>query len=538
MPPTRISFRETGFFSPLICDYLDDHPGLRESHNGPVSLEALGKQLEVKQKSFTAAHRQLLARVLKEQYGTIASAEVEANIALLVKENTFTITTGHQLSLCTGPLYFIYKIVSTIALCQQLKAKYPNKHFVPVYWMATEDHDFEEISSFRFEDKKIKWSSPAVGGPVGRMRLESLQPVLDHYEAFLGNSQAADQIREWLKNSYRSSVTLAEATRKLVHQLFAEEGLVVIDADHRELKQLFVPVMKKEFHDQLSYHSVLQTILNIKEDYSAAYSPQVNPREVNLFYFDASGRRDRLMPTPDGFQTVEGKIQFSLEEIMTELQQFPERFSPNVLLRPVYQEFILPNLCYIGGGGELAYWLQLKDYFKKVAVPFPYLLLRNSAILVPAKTERKLEKLHLQPTDLFLNRTSLINKKIRAVSNIDLDLSPFKVILEKQFAQLHELVQETDASFLGTVRAQEKKQFKGIDALEKRLLQAQKKKLVDHVERLSRVHEQLFPQQSLQERHQNFFSFYLREGAPLLHTLKAQLDPLDQSFLWITLPDS
>ena len=157
---------------------------------------------------------------------------------------------------------------------------------------------------------------------------------------------------------------------------------------------------------------------------------------------------------------------------------------------------------------------------------------------MPAKTERKLEKLHLQPTDLFLNRTSLINKKIRAVSNIDLDLSPFKVILEKQFAQLHELVQETDASFLGTVRAQEKKQFKGIDALEKRLLQAQKKKLVDHVERLSRVHEQLFPQQSLQERHQNFFSFYLREGAPLLHTLKAQLDPLDQSFLWITLPDS
>ena len=156
MPPTRISFRETGFFSPLICDYLDDHAGLRESHNGPVSLEALGKQLEVKQKSFTAAHRQLLARVLKEQYGTVASAEVEANIALLVKENTFTITTGHQLSLCTGPLYFIYKIVSTIALCQQLKAKYPNKFFVPVYWMATEDHDFEEISSFRFEVKKMK----------------------------------------------------------------------------------------------------------------------------------------------------------------------------------------------------------------------------------------------------------------------------------------------------------------------------------------------------------------------------------------------
>ena len=201
MSPTRISYRETGFFSPLICDYLDDHAGLRASHNGPVTLEALGKQLEAKQKSFTLEHRQVLVRVLTKQYGTDVSAEVEENIALLAKENTFTITTGHQLNLCTGPLYFIYKIVSTIALCQQLKAKYPNKHFVPVYWMATEDHDFEEISSFRFEDKKIKWSSPAVGGPVGRMQLESLQPVLDHFEAFLGNSQAADQIREWLKKA-------------------------------------------------------------------------------------------------------------------------------------------------------------------------------------------------------------------------------------------------------------------------------------------------------------------------------------------------
>ena len=205
-------------------------------------------------------------------------------------------------------------------------------------------------------------------------------------------------------------------------------------------------------------------------------------------------------------------------------------------MRPLYQEVILPNLCYIGGGGEIAYWLQLKNYFERENIAFPLLLLRNSALLISAKNTKKLNRLGLDFESVFLKRTPLINKKIRAISNIDLDLQPLKDKLTKQFDYLESLVEATDPSFEGTVKAQKQKQFKGIDQLEKRLLNAQKKKLVDHVERLSTLHEALFPQESLQERHANFFEFYLEYGADLLPQLFDQLDPLQLEFSCIELP--
>ena len=206
-------------------------------------------------------------------------------------------------------------------------------------------------------------------------------------------------------------------------------------------------------------------------------------------------------------------------------------------MRPLYQEVILPNLCYIGGGGEIAYWLELKAYFKKEGVPFPLLLLRNSAVLAAQKTVRKIKQLDLEKEELFLNRTALINKKIRQISNIDLDLQFLKEKLEEQFEYLESLVELTDSSFKGTVKAQKKKQFNGIDALEKRLLNAQKKKLVDHVQRLTLLHEMLFPNNSLQERQSNFFEFYLSHGEDLLRLLFEQLDPLKLEFSWIELPE-
>ena len=205
-------------------------------------------------------------------------------------------------------------------------------------------------------------------------------------------------------------------------------------------------------------------------------------------------------------------------------------------MRPLYQEVLLPNLCYIGGGGEIAYWLQLKKFFQAQNVTFPILLLRNSAVLVSTKTAKKIEKLNLSKQDFFLKRTALINKKIRQISNIDLDLQPFKEKLQEQFTHLESLVNSTDASFAGTVAAQKQKQFNGIDTLEKRLLQAQKRKLVDHVERLSDLHETIFPRESLQERHNNFFQFYLEYGEDILPLLFESLDPLQLEFSWIELP--
>lgn len=162
-----------------------------------------------------------------------------------------------------------------------------------------------------------------------------------------------------------------------------------------------------------------------------------------------------------------------------ELEQYPERFSPNVILRPLYQEVVLPNLCYIGGGGEIAYWLELKSFFEASQVPFPILLLRNSALLIPQKVKEKLNRMEITNKQLFLKRDAFINRKVREISNIDIDFSPQRKALQEQFEYLYSLAEQTDLSFMSAVKAQEVKQLKGLNALEKRLLKAQKRKLAD-----------------------------------------------------------
>ena len=535
MAMSRIPYRDTGFFSTLICDLVEKHPALDDMVSRHPSIASFGPQLKEKGEQFPAAHRSVLTETLEKQYIDLPfSEEVSANITLLKNKSTFTVTTGHQLNLFTGPLYFVFKIISTINLCKQLKERYPENDFVPIYWMATEDHDFEEISYFNFHGKKIKWSKESKGA-VGRLAIDDLKPLLDLFEDSIGTNTAALQLKEWINTSYRSSASLAEATLRLVHQLFCSRGLVILDADSPNLKQLFTPYVRTELKEGQCEKSVLTTIESLQKNYSDQYTPQVNPREINLFYL-TDEVRERIVRTPKGYETVESKIAFSNAEMEEEIKLHPERFSPNVLMRPLYQEVILPNLCYIGGGGEIAYWLQLKDYFSSQQILFPMLLLRNSAVLVPEKTAKKINKLKLKQRDLFLKRTPLINKKIRQISNIDLDLQHLKQKLKEQFDELEALVNETDASFAGTVAAQKQKQFNGIDALEKRLLKAQKRKLVDHVQRLGELHETIFPGETLQERNNNFFQFYLAHGEDILALLFASLDPLQLEFSWIELP--
>lgn len=535
MPNTHIPYRSTQYFSDLICDLLDEHPDLQPFYGRRLSLESFKEQMAEKSAAFPASHRKVLTEVLSEDYHKIEVTEGPSveNIQLLAENTAYTITTGHQLNILTGPLYFLYKIISVINLCRQLKQTYPEADFVPVFWMASEDHDIEEISFFNHQGKKYKWSRESEGA-VGQMNTQGLDAVFELFFSALGNNNAAKELKAWIKQAYHPSASLAEATRRLVHQLFGDQGLVIIDGDNARLKSLFAPYVKRELTEEIAYQKVTETTSAIQSAYKSTYSPQVNPRKINLFYL-SKGHRERIDRNGEEYVLVDQKRTFSKAEILDELEKQPECFSPNALLRPLYQEVILPNLCYIGGGGELAYWLQLRSLFAAHAVPFPILLLRNSAVLVHEKDEKKMQKLNLAPADLFLGKSSLINKKVRQISNIDLDLSSLKDQLEVQFKQLEDLVEQTDASFKGAVAAQKKKQFKGIERLEDRLLRAQKRKLSDHVERLASLHNLLFPNGSLQERTDNFSAYYVAYGEDLIPQIQAALDPMHQAFSWITL---
>ncbi len=536
MPTDCISYQESGYFSALINDYLNEKPELNALYHRFPNLENFKLQLDEKGKKFNGNNningkfkREILISVLEKQYQSIVASESTLNnINLLNQSNTFTVTTGHQLNLFTGPLYFLYKIVSTVNLCKQLKHKFPENNFVPIYWMATEDHDFEEINHFTFKHKKINWNRDSFG-PVGRLTTEGLENVFAVFESEIGIGNNAESLKNLFKKAYLEHSNLADATRYLTNELFAKEGLVIIDGDDADLKKIFIPYIKNELLHQTAFAKVNETIPHLEK-----YSVQVNPREINLFYIE-DHLRERIVFENGKYAVLNTKLKFSEEEILTEMDNHPEKFSPNVLMRPLYQEVILPNLCYIGGGGELAYWLELKSFFESQNVTFPILLLRNSVLLATEKQATKADKLQLTWRDLFLNQQELFNQKTKSLSNFTIDFSPQKEALKKQFEDLHKMAEATDNSFLGAVKAQEVKQIKGLENLEKRLLKAEKRVHQEQLNRIIALQNELFPNQSLQERKVNFAEFYVEFGEALIEKLVKELKPLEQEFKVVVL---
>jgi bacillithiol biosynthesis cysteine-adding enzyme BshC len=524
MPSDCISYQESGYFTNLIVDYLNQKPVLESLYNRFSSIENFEAQIAEKAANFPLENRSILANEIKSQYSNITtSKKTLANIELLNENTTYTITTGHQLNLFSGPLYFLYKIVSTINLCKSLKEKHPKANFVPIYWMATEDHDFDEINHFQLNGKKIIWEKESFG-PVGRLSTAGLEDVYELFVNEIGIGENADYLKQLFENSYLKHKNLADATRYLANILFKEDGLVILDGDSNSLKKLFIPFVKKELLEQTSYKEVNQTIEILKE-----YNVQVNPREINLFYIE-DNLRERIILEEGKYKINNTKIQFTEDEILEVLNNNPEKFSPNVILRPLYQEVILPNLAYIGGGGELAYWLELKTNFEKNNITFPILVLRNSVVIATKKQVEKADKLELNWKDLFLNQQELFEKKTKENSEFTIDFTSQKEFLQSQFENLYKIAEKTDASFVGAVAAQEKKQLKGLDNLEKRLLKAEKRKYADEMERLFNLQNALFPNQSLQERKENFSSFYNEIGAEFIEQLRFTLNPLETNF--------
>ncbi len=524
MPSDCIRYQSSGYFTPLIVDYLNQKDTLKPLYNRFPTLPNFKAQIEEKHRRYNHAYRSILAETLEKQYaGISASALTKQNIAALWDDATYTVTTGHQLNLFTGPLYFLYKIVSAINLAKQLEAEYPGHNFVPVYWMATEDHDFEEINYFNFRNKKIKWPRESAG-PVGRLSTEELDAVLDVFSKELGPGNNAQWLKNLFENAYLKHNNLADATRYLANELFGEHGLVIIDADAPELKRLFAPHVKEELLHQVSHHKVAETAELLKD-----YNIQVNPREINLFYIE-DNLRERILFQDGAYHINNTELKFSENDILQLLENHPERFSPNVIMRPLYQEVILPNVCYIGGGGELAYWLELKSFFDASHVPFPMLLLRNSVLLSSQKQADKLDKLGLTWADMFSSQYELLNKKVQLFSEFQLDFTEQKQHLQNQFAKLNEIATKTDTSFTGAVKAQELKQLRGLENLEKRLLKAEKRKHAAELERITELQNELFPGQSLQERKANFAEFYLEHDGKLLDELFKSLKPLEHEF--------
>ncbi len=528
MKVSFIPFAEINALSSRDKAYVASDERLAPFYKYPVDIEGISKAIQ--DKSTNNKQRGLLTESLLEQYQNVVTTDVVMrNIKSLSDSKTFTVTTAHQPSLATGPLYFIYKIISVLNLAEQLIEKYPEYHFVPIFFLGSEDHDFEEINHFHLFGKTYEWQSNEKGS-TGAMSTQHLQAVLEAVQPVLGDSDNAKHVFDLLSNAYTKHATYNEATLYLVNQLFAAYGLVVLLPNTSKLKSQFVEVMRDDLLNHSSYQLVNDQITALK---AQGFKGQASPRKTNLFYLE-KGARNRIEAIDGHYNIVNTDKSFTEREIITELEQHPERFSPNVILRPLYQETILPNLAYVGGGGELAYWMERLTQFNHYKINFPMLIRRNSVLWLDKGALKKMKKLNLSTTSIFDTSDQLITSFVNEQTKSKIDLTEEKAIFAKQFDLILEKATLVDPGLKNTVLGEQTKQNKGLEQLEAKLLRAEKRKFEESTNQIKGLKKKLFPNDGLQERKDNFIGYYLKYGEEFIPTLKKYLDPFNKEFIIIT----
>ena len=510
---------------PLITkDYVLKN-NLKEFHSFENNIDNYSEQIIVRN-NFSTEKRNSLVEVLLDQNKGFSKNIID-NILKLRDSKTFTVTTGHQLCLFTGPMYFIYKILQTIKLSKTLKQKYPENNFIPVYWMASDDHDFEEIKFFNSYQKKFTHEINSENLCTGDIKTENLEKVYRDLEIEFSNKKNVKQLLQIFKESYLSNKTYSSATRHLVYELFKDYDIVVLDPNEKRLKTHFKSTIIDEISNFSTYKIVSETVGKISETYQGKFKPQVNPRKVNLFYIE-NQKRFRI-DFKNGLFKIFNK-NYSKEDLLKIVESNPENFSPNVLLRPLYQESILPNLAYVGGGSEISYWLELKDLFIFYKIPFPILSLRCSLLLLNEKDIDQISRNNLSVSDFFEQldfiEKKYISKKNTGKYNFINFIKEYNLLLDNQFSQLLKI----DKNLNPILSSLKKRHHNDFDNLNKKIIKSLKTMDETSINQIRKLHYKIFPNGVQQERYINFSHFYSIMGAELIDKLFSVIDPFEPKY--------
>jgi bacillithiol synthase len=523
---SSLSYAATNSFAALVNDYLVQDAQLNGFYQHAVSQQGLSNAIAAKQQHPT--NRKALVQALEEQYQQVASLPaVQQNIALLGQDNCFTICTAHQPNIFTGHLYFIYKILHAISLAQWAGQQFPDQHFVPVFYMGSEDADLDELGHINIDGEKISWDTQQTGA-VGRMHTKGLEKIVQRLQGQFAHLPHGQAIVELFGNAYRQQPNIQTATLQIVHELFGRFGLVVLVPDNAQLKALFKPVLQKELTTQFSQPLVAATA----EALGKHYKVQASGRAINLFYL-ADGIRNRIEQKEGQYLVVDTTIEWSPAEMMQELDAHPERFSPNVILRGLFQETILPNVAFIGGGGEIAYWMELKKVFDACGVPYPLLVLRNSFLWMNAAAQTLQAKLNIDDAQLFQSNFEIANLITRAQSANELSIEVAKKNMHSQYQAIQQQASSIDASLDKHVAALQKQALHRLNELSKKMMRAEKRKHEAVLRQAEKLKKQLFPNSNLQERVDNLVPYYAQYGPQWLDVLLQYSLALDAKFVLI-----
>ncbi len=509
----------------LISDYLHRKPELKSFIRDFPDKQKLEDFSSIRK---SLIPREVLAECIEKQYLEAGLGSPIEVLNKLKNPNSFTVTTGHQLGIATGPLYSIIKILHTIKLAEELNQSNNGINVIPIFWMASEDHDLQEIDHFNLKAQLFSWYTEQ-DGAVGKMKTNGMEEVWDALEERIGHAKFGSDALRLLRKAYKNG-TIAKASRILINELFGDKGLLILDGDDAVLKQYFKPVLQRELFDKCTLNELEKSSVDLR---SLKYTPQINAREINMFYLEQNSRK-RIIYEGNIFRLIDGNRHWTDIEMRDEIDKYPERFSPNVALRPLYQEMVLPNLAYIGGAGEISYWLQLKGVFDHFEVQFPFLILRNSILLTDDSFYKKSEKFDLIPTDFLRDEQSLIKDFVSAKADVDLqkEVEELKMI----FATVVSKLKSVDPTLEATGKAEEKKQMEALQNLEKRMHKSIKSSEEQTISQLSKLRAKLLPGNELMERSDNLFSWYSDYGPELINQMYEVIKPLEAE-LHVLIPD-
>ncbi len=519
----RLNYEQTGSFTSIVTDYLRHAPQLRSFYAGTPDID--GIRATIGKKKGQRVNRGLLVEVLHQQYAGRLKPAVERNLSLLGSENTFTVCTAHQPNLFTGPLYFMYKIIHAIRLAGELKTQLPQYDFVPVYYMGSEDADFAELNHTWIDGKKIEWKKVQTGA-VGRMTVDdSLIRLIDELEGQLVGEAHGPEVIGLLRKAYRLGTTIQSATFELIDDLYGAYGLIVLIPDDARLKAAMHAVFEADLFQNTPSSIVAETSAKLGEQYKV----QAHPREINLFYL-RDALRERIVREADGFSVRNSELRFTDEELREELAGHPERFSPNVILRGLFQETILPNIAFVGGGGEMAYWLQLQALFDHYQVVFPVLVLRNSFLVVESKWDQLVAKTGISYEELFTPTDQLLKSLVLREQGAAVQLNGQLAEAEALYRVLSERAGAIDPTLTRHVAALRTRAIRQLEELEKKMIRAEKRKWSAQQAQLQKLRDALFPRNGLQERVENFSLFYAKWGSGFIDELYRHSPALEQQF--------
>ena len=484
-------------------------------------------------KNYDRPHRKEIAGIIKKQYSNFKiSKQTESNISSLTSEKTFAIVTGQQVSLFGGPLYTIYKTITAIKLARQLKEKYSDYNFVPIFWMEVDDHDFDEVAAVNIFDKANQHKTLVYNdgldeevnrGSVGHIKFNAgIEKTLSDLEDSLRDNEFKDEILVLLKDCYSEGKTFKEAFKELFIKLFDEFGLIIFNPQDSAVKNILLPVFEKEINN-FNTHTTTNVLKSAELE--EVYHAQVKVKPVNLFFADGSGRH-LIEPVEDGFRFKGKRKRLNKEELLNLLYFDPAAFSPNVLLRPICQDFLLPTAAYVGGSSEISYFAQVIPNYKFFDVVSPIIFPRSSGTIIESHLLSILEKYSLSLTDFYIDENILIEKAVKKVSDFNFD-----DLFNKSEAEIKSTLNKLKENLLTVDSALEQPIEKSISRIEQTLntlkdksKNAEERKHKTLIQQLQKVRNAVYPNNNLQEREISFFAFANKYGLDIIKWIMNELN--------------